>query len=145
MNRNWIHRNHGIPIVALLIIVAAVSTSSSKGQSKPPTLEELWIDVPSSPLQREFTESKRDSVLYNRSTGVVIGYRLGCVTSGENTKLKVVQEGRCFNADLEPAKGLLNSVHVHQAELEQCLNTNTRLAVIEVLFKDGFAWKAASP
>lgn len=142
MSRTHTNRNNLVLIVLLLI--AALSNPSLKGQSKPSILEELWINVPSSPLEISFSQSKRDSMLYNRSSGTIVGYRLGCVTKDDNTKIKVVREGTLVGTDLQPAKGLINSISVHTDDLERCLNTDTHLAVIEVLFKDGFAWKAAA-
>ena len=130
-------------ITILVLIIASTSSNWSSATSLPQSGPEgLWINIPSSPLEVKFTSSKRDSLLVNRSSGRVVRYRLGCVSEAESSKLKVARKTPWVETDLESGKLVINSVSVHAQDLERCDNTNSRLAVVEVAFQDGFFWRA---
>ena len=140
MNRN--HRRGFKAVIVLLMIMTVFENSNPKAQSLQKTFEELWINIPSCPLEFRMNSSRRYSMLENRSSATVIRYRLGCVTGTETNRPRVVRKAPPVNTDLESGKGLGASINVHTSEMERCSEMKAQLAVIEVLFKDGFVWKA---
>lgn len=140
------NRNHQLrvftTVIFMLMIVVSFPTWNWAKQSVQAMPEELWFNIPSSPLEVRFSPSKRDSLLFNRSSGQVVRYRLGCVIGGEGSKLKVVRKTPFVDTDLESGKVLINSISMHATDIARCVKSKTRLAVIEVVFKDGFVWKA---
>lgn len=81
-------------------------------------------------------------MLSNRSSGRIVRFRLGCVTGAATNKVKVMRRSAPVNVDLGTDNGYAASISVHTGEMERCYKMNAQLAVIEVLFKDGFSWKA---
>ena len=125
----------GLLVLAIFVAFPTVSNAQSK-------LEERWINIPSSPLDLRFSPSKRDSSLDNRSGGVVVQFDLGCVVSDSDSRIRVLKKLRTTPTRLEPRIALLNSVSVHEPDMKRCEKMKRRLAVIEVVFVDGFAWRA---
>jgi hypothetical protein len=128
----------------IILLVTMTSLFSPSVQSQQKKFEDLWISIPSSPLEIRFNSSRRYSLLNNRSSGRVVAYRVGCVIGDQAEKLKVVREAEPVATDLQPGKVLINSIRVHAGEMERCHEMKTQLAVIQVSFKDGSTWKAAS-
>jgi hypothetical protein len=142
---NEYNLNGRLKLVIIMFMVVVVHTNASSiGRTQEKTYEELWINIPSCPLEFRMNSSKRYSLLDNRSSGRVVRYRLGCVSGDEANKPRVLRRTKFVDTDLEPSKGLINSISVHSGEMERCFKMNARLAVIEVRFKDGSLWKGGS-
>lgn len=120
----------------------AISTAFPTLSIAQSELEQRWVNIASSPLEIRFTPSKRDGLLVNRSSGRVVQYRLGCVVNDSDLRIRVLKKLKPVRTQLETGKALINSVSVHQLDMERCEKAASRLAVIEVIFQDGFAWRA---
>ncbi len=133
-------------ILLILTILAGMPTSTeakliaqvSSDLSSP---EQLWVTLPSSPLEVRFSPSKRDIALLNRSSDTVARYSIGCVTQRE-TKTRVVRKMRFIDANLETGRVLINSLTLYANDAAQCRSKKGRLAVVEVVFMDESIWKA---
>jgi len=135
-------RRRGAFKILLLIITSTSSAWTSATPLPQSGPESQWINIPSSPLEVRFTSSKRDSLILNRSSGRVVRYRVGCVSNAQTSKLKVARKTPWIDTDLESGKLVINSLGVHANDQSRCNNTNTRLAIVEVAFQDGFVWRA---
>ena len=125
----------GLLVLTISVALPTVSIAQSK-------VEESWINIASSPLTLRFSPSKRSSSLENRSAGVVVQFSLGCVVSESDSRIRVVKKLSTTRTRLEPGIALFNSVSVHEPDMKRCEKMKSRLAVIEVVFQDGFAWRA---
>jgi hypothetical protein len=102
--------------------------------------KKLLMNLPSSPLTLNLSESKRDLLLGNGSNKRVVKYRLGEVAQKKD-KLVVVHRSEPITIDLSANETLINPSEVEQ-ELKFSLRKKTKLAVVEVTFSDGTVWQA---
>jgi hypothetical protein len=138
------NKNRGrrkILAVIITIPIAIVSLGMNwTGKSPQAESQEWWLNVPSSPLEIRFSPSKRDMELFNRSSGHVTEYRLGCVRE-VGQSLKVLRKLPLVETNLETGKVLINSVTVYTDSVEVCTRDKAKLAVVEVSFRDGSIWR----
>ena len=107
MNSKNTNQKNLLLVILLLIIFSASLTVSLMAQSERPTqspkaFEELWINIPSSPLEVRLNSSRRYTLLNNRSSARVIGYKFGCVARSESSKIRILRKLATVDTDLEP-------------------------------------------
>jgi hypothetical protein len=126
-----------ISLFASALVVCGFATGISQPQRS--QSKEICLNIPSSPLNLDC--SSDSYFLRNYSTETIVKYRLGCVVQ-KNLKYKVVSKRPYKDADLEPDRKiflLFSSSHGFPVEL---CKSETKLAVVEVLFADDGVWKA---
>src|SRR5258705_4465310 len=106
---NRMHRKILAAIIALALAIVAPGLNWAAAQSGQPEPQEWSLNVPSSPLQIGLSPSKRDMELFNRSSGHVNQYRLGCVRQvGES--IGALRKFPVVKTNLPSGKTLINSV-----------------------------------
>lgn len=111
-------------------------TSSIRG-------EDLFLDVPFSPLGISFSQSKRDVLFSNRYTQKVIRYQLGCVRSLKDVRAS--GSSPFVTTDLEPGKILINSTSLYTNDAQRCIQKEAKLAFVKVVFADNSSWQIDRP
>jgi len=138
-NKNRGHRK--ILTVMIAIPIAIVSFGMNRtGKSHQVEFQQSWLNIPSSPLEIRFSPSKRDMELFNRSSGHVTGYRIGCVRE-VGQRLKVLRKLPVVQTNLETGTVLISSVTVYTDSVGRCTRDKAKLAVVEVSFRDGSLWR----
>jgi hypothetical protein len=122
------------------VTIVAASLAVIDGQTPRVEFPDQWLSIRSSPLEVLFSPSQRDIQLLNRSSEQVVRYRLGCVKKTP-AGLKTLHRLSALNTSLEPNKVLLNSAAIYSEDLQRCSKKEGKLAVVEVIFIDGSAWK----
>ena len=136
-------RNSLEKIFAAIILLSIANAAPGTGWADQPSQavpQEWSFNVPSSPLEIRFSPGKRDMQFFNRSSGRVSQFRLGCVRQvGESTK--ILHRFSAVKSDLLAGKALINSLTVYDANIQHCSAVRTKFAVIEVSFRDGSMWR----
>jgi len=107
--------------------------------------EQLWLNLPTSPLRIERSPNGRFLTLSNYSSKKAIKYRLGCVVKTDD-RIKIIGKKKVYLITLEPIDAVTNQVSfipfdVAENDINRCSNRDARLAVIEVSFADDSTWK----
>jgi hypothetical protein len=140
MNKNM-RAHKGILFGLTLIVMVLASRGISQVVVSPATEPQVWwLNVEASPLEVRFSPSRRDVELFNRSSGRVIQYRLGCVrVNGQ--RVKALHRLAIVGTDLGSNKSLINSTTVYMDSAHTCMQDKAKLAIVEVGFGDGSVWK----
>lgn len=107
-----------------------------------------WVlNQPASPLKVTISDDGEDYSIKNYSSKHVRGYRLGCVVE-EGNKIKIKRKASSRKVDIAALDasqsrvfGKAYTVYADK-DFYPCVQTKTKLAVLEVAFSDGSSWVA---
>jgi hypothetical protein len=136
--------NPKIIVVVVFVVLIALGEGTvglaRTGEMGQASTRESWLNIPASPLELRWSPSKRDLELFNRSSGSIVEYRMGCVREA-GWIFKVIYRSPPVETNLDSGRILINSFTVYSDIAKRCAVANTRLSVIKVSFKDGSVWK----
>jgi len=134
---------------AVCLIAFATIPIYSQMQQSIPVPKEWIVNLPSSPLSISPASKVKAVRFDSRSTGNIVGFRLGCVaeTKDSFTILEVLKEQRINlpaaigEGDIDP-QIIFMPISEFDGYRSRCEKANAKVAVIEVEFSDGGIWKA---
>jgi hypothetical protein len=125
-------------LAAILVVTVLCTPNLSRAQQSSAHEDKVfWINLPSSPLTIGLDRNRRHLEVRNHSSGVVMGYQLGCATE-ESGKIKVHR-----NFDPVEIKNGLDPGWFTVSDFKYrdlCSEKKANLAVVSVSFSDGSQW-----